>query len=299
MTTWNKYKVEKKQIYTGGTWVDSVPLETRTGEKIGEYDSFLECMNNTYSDKYLSFVALEDTAFSFSATNPTDQYVEYSLDSGTTWVTMYSGETTPTISAGNSVLWRGDLVINGIIQRPLGNFTSTGRFNVEGNAMSLLYGDNFEGQELTNTKKLSGIFAGTKVVDAGNLVLPSTNLIRSCYTEMFSNCASLTTAPKLPATTLANYCYNSMFMRCTSLTTAPELPATTLNEWCYYQMFFGCINLNYIKMLATDISAYQCLTDWVYGVSSTGTFVKNSAASWDASGYNGVPNNWTIQTASS
>ena len=54
-----------------------------------------------------------------------------------------------------------------------------------------------------------------------------------CYSGMFQNCRSLTTAPELPATTLASSCYNSMFSLCESLTTAPELPATTLADGCY------------------------------------------------------------------
>lgn len=33
--------------------------------------------------------------------------------------------------------------------------------------------------------------------------------------------------------------------------------------------------------------------DWVYGVSSSGTFVKNSAAEWNVNGTNGIPNGWT------
>jgi hypothetical protein len=54
-----------------------------------------------------------------------------------------------------------------------------------------------------------------------------------CYSGMFAECASLTTAPELPATTLADSCYTSMFGQCTSLTIAPELPATILADNCY------------------------------------------------------------------
>ena len=92
-----------------------------------------------------------------------------------------------------------------------------------------------------------------------------------------------------------------MFRGCTSLTTAPTLNATTLAEDCYRFMFSGCTNLNYIKMMATDISADNCLYEWVSGVAASGTFVKNSAATWnpeEVRGVNGVPTNWTIQTAS-
>jgi hypothetical protein len=63
-------------------------------------------------------------------------------------------------------------------------------------------------------------------------------------------------------------------------------------------MFYGCSKLNYIKMLATNISASNCLNSWVSGVSSTGTFVKNVAATWNVTGNNGIPSGWTVETAS-
>ena len=151
--------------------------------------------------------------------------------------------------------------------------------------------------------------------------LPATTLANACYNVMFSNCTSLTTAPELPATTLANYCYSSMFIGCTSLTTAPSalpsttleimcyksmfegcssltnapaLPATTLNFMCYSSMFRNCTKINYIKCLATDISAPSCTSNWVQGVASTGTFVKNpNMTSW-AEGASGIPTGWTV-----
>ena len=127
--------------------------------------------------------------------------------------------------------------------------------------------------------------------------LPATTLTNQCYLLMFENCTSLTTAPALPATTLADSCYNSMFSNCTSLTTAPELPATTLNIMCYDSMFQGCTSLNYIKCLATDISASNCTRYWVDGVASTGTFVKNPNMSGWTTGNSGIPNGWTVQDA--
>jgi hypothetical protein len=62
-------------------------------------------------------------------------------------------------------------------------------------------------------------------------------------------------------------------------------------------MFYNCRSLNYIKMLATDISASSCLSGWVNGVASTGTFVKNKNATWNVTGASGVPSGWTVQTA--
>ena len=89
-----------------------------------------------------------------------------------------------------------------------------------------------------------------------------------------------------------------MFSDCTSLTTAPVLPATTLVNNCYYQMFQGCTNLNYIKAMFTTTPSTTYTQNWVNGVASTGTFVKNSAATWNVTGIHGIPTGWTVQTAS-
>ena len=104
------------------------------------------------------------------------------------------------------------------------------------------------------------------------------------------------------ATTLASSdTFYSLFNHCTGLISAENLilPATTLADGCYYGMFGGCTNLNYIKCLATDISASDCTSNWVYGVaSSTGTFVKPSTADWSSkTGNDGIPSNWTVQDA--
>ena len=125
--------------------------------------------------------------------------------------------------------------------------------------------------------------------------LPATALSNSCYSGMFEGCSNLTTSPELPATTLQAYCYSTMFRFCPNLTVAPELHATTLSQECYYNMFFGCKNLKYIKMLATDISASNCLYDWVWSVSSTGTFVKSAAMTSLPTGNSGIPSGWTVQ----
>ncbi len=123
--------------------------------------------------------------------------------------------------------------------------------------------------------------------------LPATSLARNCYLYMFTGCTNLTAAPELPATTLAAWCYFGMFRGCTNLTAAPELPATTLAEYCYNDMFYGCSQLNYIKCLATDLSATACLSNWVDGVSPSGVFIKNPDTTWPT-GTSGIPEGWTV-----
>lgn len=247
-----------------------------------------------YSQDYLTFRALEDGTFKFSSNS-----INYSLDSGVTWTELASDTDTPTVNSGDTILWKASLTAgsNGI-----GTFSSSGRFEVEGNTMSLKYGDNFSGQTtFSDNYSLRNLFNGCSgVTNAENMVLPATTLTNYCYNSMFYNCSNLTTAPNLPATTLANQCYQFMFYGCSSLTTAPTLLATTLVKRCYSRMFERCSNLSNITCLATDISAQECTYRWVRSVqTSSGTFTKDSSmASWGG-GENGIPNNWTVQDYSS
>jgi len=62
-------------------------------------------------------------------------------------------------------------------------------------------------------------------------------------------------------------------------------------------MFQGCTSLNYIKAMFTTTPGYGNTRNWVASVASSGTFVKNSAATWMTTGVNGIPSGWTVQTA--
>ena len=269
------------------------------------------------SNKYLTIEALED-GLTVSFSNPS----QYSLN-GTDWNKISAYTKTPAISSGGKIYFKAEgLTPND--RNGIGKFTVSKRFNLSGNVMSMLFGDEAEGKtdltgynyafcnmfksrtELVSVSKnflpattltiycYRYMFDGcTSLVTAPEL--PATNLADSCYNYMFYNCTSLVTAPELPATELTSYCYNAMFDGCTSLTTV-ELPATTLANYCYGSMFQNCTSLNYIKMLAIDISAKGCLSYWVNNVSPTGTFVKSNDATWNVTGMSGIPKNWTVET---
>ena len=144
----------------------------------------------------------------------------------------------------------------------------------------------------------SSMFNGCKALTSvPTNYLPATTLANYCYRSMFQACNNLTNAPDLPATTLATGCYENMFYTCISITTSPVLPALELTNKCYNSMFYRCSKLNYIKALFTTAPSNTYTNNWVNGVSSTGTFVKNSAATWTATGNYAVPNGWTIETA--
>ena len=245
-----------------------------------------------YDNKYLTIETL--TAGDLSLAGARSNF-NYSLDNGSTWNTLTTGQTVA-VNAGEKVLLKAN--------RPtvyydsgIGKINYSGQFNVFGNIMSLVYGDDFADKETIEATQFYKLFNGaTTLISAENLILPATTLKTVCYMSMFGGCTSLTTAPSiLPATTLDSQCYRYMFGGCTSLTTAPELPSTTLATYCYQYMFSGCSNLNYIKCLATDISAKDCTYQWVKDVASTGTFVKASSMNNWTTGNNGIPANWTIE----
>jgi len=121
-------------------------------------------------------------------------------------------------------------------------------------------------------------------------------LADSCYYQMFSGCTSLTAAPVLPATTLAEWCYIAMFRGCTSLKEAPKLPAPILVNGCYEYMFRGCTSLTTVVTYAQVISATDCLTNWLDGVSTGGDFFNLGTAAYPT-GSSGIPSGWTIHTS--
>ena len=278
--------------------------------------------------------------------------ISYSKDNGLNWtdITSTKAGTSFSVAAGDKVLFKGENTTYAANGYKYNGFSdSTAVYNVYGNIMSLVGGDNFSGlTTLENSYVFCSLFRSTKVNDASSLVLPATALTQSCYRGMFQGCTSLVNAPELPATTLVLFCYGSMFRGCTSLVNAPtlpatalaqscyqdmfwdctslenapelpatalaqscyvdmfwgctslvnapELPATTLANYCYGSMFRGCTSLNYIKCLATDISASLYTYNWLRNVSPTGTFVKHPDATW-TTGDNGIPTGWTVEDA--
>ena len=128
-------------------------------------------------------------------------------------------------------------------------------------------------------------------------LLPATTLTYQCYQSMFYGCTSLTTLPEklLPATTLADYCYQRMFQDCEALTETPKLPATELKAHCYQYMFQGCACLSSVTCLATDISPFECTSNWLKDVAVSGTFTKSSSTTTWSSDASGIPSGWSVQ----
>lgn len=239
-----------------------------------------------YSQDYLTFKITASGNINWGV----NETIEYSKDGGTTWSSITATSVIP-VNTDDVLLFRGN---NNTYVAAFKD--SSAQFSVEGNIMSLIYGDDFINKTTLNASSaFTQMFQGCReLTTAENLILPATALTAGCYRYMFQTCTKLTKTPELPATILANYCYESMFNNCFLLTDAPVLPATTLTNYCYQYMFQSCSNLNYIKCLATNISATRCVRSWVLSISSTGTFVKKVGVSWPT-GADGIPSGWTVE----
>ena len=320
----SRYKVTSGTPYCDGydKYMDvtsEISYDSGTTWEIARVDKVMveSCSDDcSMIHKPLTFVALENTTFRFNDTPMTGESntLSYSLDSGDTWVALSANTNTPTVQSGHTIMWKGtatpkanqdctcdygDTYCN-CFEVKIGVFSSTGRFNAEGNIMSLIYGDEIDcsTDTITNGCMFRCLFKDCNtLVSCENLLLPATNLKQHCYEGMFENCTSLTTPPRaLPATTLANYCYNSMFKGCTSLTESPILSARTMVLMCYDSMFSGCTSLSSITSLSDEIGDNGTGTGsyhWVEGVAPNGVFTKRFDA-WYKYGSEGVPNGWTI-----
>lgn len=250
-----------------------------------------------YSLDYLTFRIISGGTIGWKHYKTAVKTIEYSINDGP-WVSVTSttGGTSIQVSQDDVVRFRGTNATYAIDKNTYAGFEGgTALYDVEGNIHSLLYGDNFIGNDnLTDsTYQFCSLLKLSNVVSAENLILPATVLKNYCYRALFSKAYYLIKPPKLIATTLSRGCYYYMFEAC-PFSDAPELLATSLVIECYYNMFVDCSNLNYIKCMATtNLGVTSALTNWVKGVSANGTFVKDGNTTW-AIGVNGIPTGWVI-----
>ena len=224
-----------------------------------------------YSTKYFTIVSLEDNnLITFKAANSNSEKTVYiSTDDGNTWTNyITTSDIQIPLNANKKLLIKGtNSSYGGTTVTRFNKFIATKQIKVEGNIMSLFYGDNFENQStFTTDYALLKLFNGcTQLISADNLILPNTTRA---------------------------YCYQGMFSGCSNLIKGPFLPTTGLAIASYYEMFDGCTSLNYIKCLATNISAANSTKNWVRSVSATGTFIKNDTMNNWTIGTDGIPTGW-------
>ena len=120
----------------------------------------------------------------------------------------------------------------------------------------------------------------------------ASNAVR--YYGLFGNASQLVSAPELPDTILADRCYANMFMGCFSLKHAPLLPATKLSDNCYDKMFAYCMSLQSITMSATDVSAKDCLDQWLENTDKGTIYVASDISDENFNTIKSKSNGWEV-----
>lgn len=250
---------------------------------------------------YVEDISGSANTLSIQQSNSNAQTIEvfYSTDQ-TNWSSMgTTSDITPitaTIPANGKLYLKATANSWGTSGETYNHISASYNHNIGGNAMSLIYGDNFENQTAFpagSESNFCGLFrSDTTLLNAENLVLPATTITPLCYEYMFNSCISLLTSPTMSVTTLSHQCCWGMFESCTNLTTAPVLLPTTLEVTCYTFMFSGCNNLSSITTYAQNISADSCLVGWLGGVAATGDFYNLGGATYESGG-GGIPSGWT------
>jgi hypothetical protein len=225
-------------------------------EKGNLYEADSPDCQTDYSDLYFTIESIEDdNSIQIRRNANTGNTEYYSIDDGVTWTQIESGgglHNIATLDTGEKVLIKSVAGRWANAWNVFNLLSGTKKYKVYGNAMSLLYGDNFRNQKtLSQNFALTGLFFGnsngygttaantnTTLINAENLVLPATGLTENCYNGMFRNCVELVSGPKeLPATTMASGCCSSMFDGCIKLVNPPIISATTLANECFRRMF--------------------------------------------------------------
>jgi len=221
-----------------------------------------------YSKEYFTIESLADNnSISFGLnSNSANITISWSLDKET-WHDYTAEYKSPwtyvftTLSSGEKVYIKGNnFYYSTSTSLSYHYFRASEDAVISGNIMSLIYGDNFQGETTISYQyAFNNLFYNfSHLTNAENLILPATSLSSYCYSYMFNGCSALTKAPVLPAETMASYCYYFMFYGCSALTTAPDLPAETMASYCYYSMFYGCSALTTAPDLPAETMATYC-----------------------------------------
>ena len=239
-------------ITIGGKDVNKIRIngEVVWEKKVEPVDADYLYIENTYNGTNTIYFFTTQSGIHPSSDKYSNQ-VEYSTDK-VNWTTLTFNPSTPQtviINTGEKLYLRND----------------TGVFNYY-NGSANTYNTNI------NVSR-SNIIGGNinTLLDYKN---PDTvPLSHSCFFGLFRDNIATTDVSglKFGNKTLTTGCYREMFYNCSKLINGPELPATTLSDSSYNAMFKNCSSLKTVKISAKNISATNCLTEWLYGCASTGT----------------------------
>ena len=253
-------------------------------------------LGTDYSKEYFTIEALKNTTIRLhkNTTSGKKRSVAFSRN-GKTWSSLVTQGDRIDYEYDNVELSAGEKIYikavdwSNVTTSDYAYFTSSSNINVYGNANSII-DINFKTRNIMRKYMFYKLFYELPIVDASNLVLPSTPGDYS-YQSMFENCAQLVYPPKkLSGTKVGLYGCSYMFKGCSSLIDVPDLPATTLDGYAYSGMFENCTSLTVLPKL-NHITTITYWAPFRYTFSGCQS-IKD--ARWDKYGGRLLPNHLTV-----
>jgi hypothetical protein len=264
----------------------------------------------------LTFTALEAADIGLFANGMTVPkcYYRKATDTGYTQMTT---ATTISLGVGEQVKFYGRNAYWSKDRSTWTRFTSTGKFNVSGNVMTLLASGGTA--SVKQRYCFRRLFAETHVVDASELTLPSTQYDYMFYGTMqqcpylqklpvmptpthtyvygyFSNkCPSLQSATLPTGTYDKNYTFQGMFQDCSGLT-AVTIPAEAItNASAVALLFQRCTSLHTITFSNMTNLTTNLASDWFDGAYDTiGTAYVPANRTYEDNRLS-LPSGWSVQ----
>ena len=239
-----------------------------------------------YDTMYLTFVPLSSATTFKHSTMP----INYSLDSGATWVELAANTDSPSVAVGQSIMWKANYTFkhndNGN-----GTFSATSDYKAQGNLCSLINGDNFE----STTKIPSGTICAlwtndTHLVDIDNLYITAQEYETFGFRQTFRGCGIQRVPHHLfSATTIGTFCFYGGFEVCPNLEDGGLWPATSVPQNGYGYMFNNCSAMTSCTCLLRTVTNVNRMFG---GISTNGVLYKAQGVTW-GTGTNGIPSTWT------
>lgn len=239
------------------------------------------------------------------------------------------------VNVGEKIVFKAELSANVEEQVGIGTFSITRNSDnatctLHGTVMSLLYGDNAEGQFNVPAYSFKSLFSGCDLITGvlnpnifwglaftfgayscqfmfsgcNNLLIGPAledhdGSASGCFYGMYSGCEKLVIANTTFSRSVGSLAYAMMFDGCSSLRLEVVLPATAINVGGYRAMFRGCSNVNNIDLSLNDIRNNSDIADMLVDTASTGTIKVSGTIKSKESTFRtltGMPSGWTMTT---
>ena len=226
-----------------------------------------------YLSQYLTMEMLESGVISLSIIKVAGGSLGYSINNGEwvdkNWTTTSASPdiiTTPSLSVGDKVRWRysnpNGTFSSGYYSKS--TFSSTGKCNVYGNILSLIYGDNFADK---------------------HSVTDSAHVLRDIFRDIQSVSAEFMI---IPVDIIHTYCCVLIFSGNTTIEKGPVFISSEIKSNGLQQAFDGCTSLQSVTILADTVNTSQ--SNWARNVPSGGVLTKKTGTTWNL-----LPTGWTVK----